>query len=169
MEHSRIGVLFVCHANLCRSPLAEGVFGERARVRGVADRFLIDSAGCWADGGHMPHRNSVAVAARHGIDLTGLRSRGVEPGDLHRFDHILAMDRANLSDLQRLRGLSAVGPVQPGKAKLRLLRHIMDPAAQGPAADVADPVGHGVDSYEATYALLLTAANALLDELVGPA
>lgn len=167
MTDARIGVLFVCHANLCRSPLAEGVFTERVRARGLVDRFVIDSAGCWADDGQRPHPHSVEVAARHGIDLNALRSRGVLPDDLHRFDHILAMDRANLNDLQRLRRISAFGPVQGGKAKIRLFRHVLDPRADGPAADVADPVRHGVDAYEATFAVLLAASDALLDELVG--
>jgi protein-tyrosine phosphatase len=166
MDTARIGVLFVCHANLCRSPLCEGIFTDMVRARGLFDRFTIDSAGCWADGGQAPHPNSVEIAARHGIDLTHLRSRGVEPDDLHRFDHILAMDRANLDDLQRLRRLSAFGPVQPGKAKIRLLRHVVDPSAQGPAADVPDPVRRGLDAYEATFALLSTACAALVGEIV---
>lgn len=165
MTDARIGVLFVCHANLCRSPLAEGVFADRVRARGLVDRFLVDSAGCWADDGQRPHPHSIEVAARHGIDLTAQRSRGVLPDDLHRFDHILAMDRANLDDLQRLCRIA--GPVQAGKAKIRLFRHVVDPRADGAAADVADPVRHGVDAYEATFAVLLAASNALLDELVG--
>jgi protein-tyrosine phosphatase len=162
---ARIGVLFVCHANICRSPLAEGVFTDLVRARGLADRFLIDSAGCWADNGQSPHPYSIQIASQHGIDLRGLRSRSVEPEDLHRFDHILAMDRANLSDLERLRRISAFGPVQGGKAKIRLFRHVVDPRAQGSAADVADPVRMGIDAYASTYALLVAASEALLDEV----
>lgn len=168
MTHSPIGVLFVCHANLCRSPLCEGIFADLVRARGLSDRFVVDSAGCWADDGHGPHPYSVATAARHGIDLSAQRSRGVRPDDLHRFDHILAMDRANLDDLQRLRRLSAFGPVQQGKARVRLLRHVVDPAAVGAAADVPDPVRRGMESFEETFTLLRAASVALLDELIAP-
>lgn len=163
-----IGVLFVCHANLCRSPLAEGIFAAQVRARGLADRFVIDSAGCWADQGLMPHPNSIEIASRYGLKLEDLvgRSRVVEPEDLHRFDHVLAMDRANLSDLERLRRLSAFGPVAGGRARIRLLRHVVDPKAEGLASDVPDPVRRGLDAYESTYEILSTACARLLDELV---
>lgn len=163
-----IGVLFVCHANLCRSPLAEGIFVAQVRARGLADRFVIDSAGCWAEQGLVPHPNSIEIAARHGLKLEELvgRSRVVEPDDLHRFDHVLAMDRANLSDLERLRRLSAFGPVAGGRARIRLLRHVVDPKAEGLASDVPDPVRRGLDAYESTYEILSTACARLLDELV---
>ncbi len=164
---SPVGVLFVCHANLCRSPLCEGIFAAMAQARGLGDRVVVDSAGCWAEGGMAPHPHSIAIAAEHGIDLTAQRSRGVRPEDLHRFDHILAMDRANLEDLQRLRRLSAFGPVQQGKARLRLLRHVVDPGATGTGADVPDPVRRGPEAYASTFALLTVASQALLDELFG--
>ncbi|HWB75635.1 MAG TPA: low molecular weight protein-tyrosine-phosphatase [Nannocystaceae bacterium] len=162
-----IGVLFVCHANLCRSPLAEGIFVAQVRARGLEDRFVIDSAGCWAEQGLTPHPNSIEIAARHGLKLEDLvgRSRVVEPEDLHRFDHVLAMDRANLSDLERLRRLSAFGPVAGGRARIRLLRHVVDPRAEGNASDVPDPVRRGLDAYESTYEILSTACARLLDEL----
>ncbi len=165
-----VGVLFVCHANLCRSPLAEGIFAHHVRARGLADRFVIDSAGCWAADGASPHPHSVEVAARHGIDLPALvgRSRGVVPDDLHRFDHVLAMDRANLDDLQRLQRLSASGPVQGGKARVRLLRHVVDPKAHGADADVPDPVRRGIEAYEHVFAILERACVGLLDELPTP-
>lgn len=163
-----IGVLFVCHANICRSPLAEGIFRELVAQAGLTAGFEIDSAGCWADTGHPPHDGSIAVAGRHGIDLMPLRSRPVAPEDLSRFDHILAMDRSNLADLARYRRLSAFGPVQGGTARIRLLRQVVDPAVTGHAADVPDPFRRAVEAYEATYALLDTACRALLAELAPP-
>jgi protein-tyrosine phosphatase len=163
----KIGVLFVCHANLCRSPLAEGVFAARVRERGLEHRFVIDSAGCWAEDGLLPHPNSIEIAARHGIALENIvgRSRAIVPEDLHRFDHVLAMDRANLDDLERLRRISAFGPVAGGRARIRLLRHVVDPHAQGHAADVPDPVRRGLEAYETTWEIVSRACTALLDEL----
>jgi protein-tyrosine phosphatase len=164
----RIGVLFVCHANICRSPLAEGVFAHLVRAEGLEDRFMIDSAGCWATDGDDPHPLSIAVAAEHGIDLLALvgRSRGLVPDDLHRFDHVIAMDRANLADLQRLRRLSALGPVTEGKARVRLLRAIERPDVDGRDADVPDPIGRGPVVYGSTFDLVERACKALLRELV---
>ncbi len=159
-----IGVLFVCHANLCRSPLCEGIFAALVRERGLADRFDIDSAGCWADPGSPPHPLSVEIAAQHGLDLCATvgRSRPIEPADLTRFDHILAMDRANLADLQRLAAMAR----DPGKARIRLLRAVADPHASGSALDVPDPVRRGIEAYAATWNLLHGACLALLRELV---
>lgn len=163
-----IGVLFVCHANICRSPLGEGIFRDLVAHAGLAGRFVIDSAGCWADTGYPPHDGSVAAAGRRGIDLTLQRSRSVVPDDLSRFDHILAMDRSNLSDLERYRRLSAFGPVQGGTARIRLLRHVVDPKLQGLQADVPDPYRRAPEAYEATYAIIEAACRALLAELAPP-
>ncbi len=162
------GVLFVCHANMCRSPLAEGVFVHLAQERRVADRFLVDSAGTWAADGVAPHPSSVAVAREHGIDLLALtgKSRPIRPEDLQRFDHVLAMDRANEDDIQRLRRISAFGEVEGKLARVRLLRHVTHPQARGVASDVPDPVNKGREAYLAVYEIIERACRALLDELL---
>src|SRR5690606_14742882 len=89
------GVLFVCLGNICRSPLAEGVFTHLSREAGLDDRFRIDSAGTggW-HAGEPPDPRSVEVAARHGIVLEGV-ARKTRPRDFHDFDLILAMDGEN--------------------------------------------------------------------------
>src|SRR5690349_5955563 len=95
-------VLFVCLGNICRSPTAEGV------VRAIAAReypgigIELDSAGT-ADYhvGEPPDRRSIATARRRGYEISGLRARQVAAADFTRFDHILAMDRANLAELER--------------------------------------------------------------------
>lgn len=168
-ERSRIGVLFVCHANMCRSPLAEGVFAHLVEARGLHDRFEIDSAGTWAGEGISPHPLSVEIAREHGIDLkqlTTASSRPIHPDDLSRFEHVLAMDRANLEDIERLRRISAFGVVEGQRARVRLLRAVVDPRVQGREADVPDPIGRGPDAYATVYAIVEDACAALLDELV---
>jgi protein-tyrosine phosphatase len=163
-----IGVLFVCHANMCRSPLAHGVFVHRARERGVLDRFDVDSAGTWAADGILPHSSSVAVAREHGVDLeVAGTSRIIEPDDLRRFGHVIAMDRANESDINRLRRLSAFGPVAGSQARVRLLRHVAQPDLDGRAADVPDPIGRGPDQFQKVYEIINAGVEALLDELAG--
>jgi protein-tyrosine phosphatase len=167
-ERSRIGVLFVCHANMCRSPLAEGVFAHLVAQRGLAQRFEIDSAGTWASEGIGPHPHSVQVASEHGIDLhaiTTASSRPLRPGDLSRFDHVIAMDRANEADIERLRRISAFGEVEGQGARVRLLRAVLDPNARGNERDVPDPIGRGPDAYVHVYGIIEAACRALLDEL----
>jgi protein-tyrosine phosphatase len=165
---ARRGVLFVCHANMCRSPLAAGLFLHLAAQRGVSERFDVDSAGTWAADGIAPHPLSVEAARRHGIDveLLGQASRPIAPGDLDRFVHIVAMDRRNLADIERLRRISAFGPVVGGTAKLSLLRRFANPKASGREADVPDPVRGGPEHYEAAYTIIEAGCRALLEVLL---
>jgi len=171
MNHScagRRGVLFVCHANMCRSPLAQGIFSHLAHSRGVADRFDIDSAGTWAAEGIAPHPLSVDAARRHGIDvaLLGERARSIAPDDLDRFADIVVMDRRNLADIERLRRISAFGPVVGGTARISLLRRFVNPRAQGRDADVPDPVRGGPEQFERSYGIIAKGCEALLESLL---
>ena len=169
MSAARIGVLFVCHANMCRSPLAHGLFVHRARERGVLERFDIDSAGTWAAVGIAPHAGSVQVASEHGISLESAGvSRGLGPEDLQRFSQIIVMDRANLADVERFRQLSAFGASQAGQAQVRLLRTIENPQVQGADLDVPDPVRGGEAEFRNVYALVDRGCQALLDQLLPP-
>ncbi|MCA9649047.1 MAG: low molecular weight phosphotyrosine protein phosphatase [Myxococcales bacterium] len=164
----RRGVLFVCHANICRSPLAAGVFLHLAREQGVDARFDVDSAGAWAAEGMAPHPLSVDAARRHGIDveLLGEGSRSLVPDDLDRFLDIVVMDRRNLADVERLRRISAFGPVVGGSARISLLRRYHDPRAKGRDADVPDPVRGGPEQFEATYQIIEAGCRALLRTLL---
>lgn len=167
-EPKRRGVLFVCHANMCRSPLAAGVFLHLLAQRGLSERFDVDSAGTWAADGIPPHPLSVDVARRYGIDaaLLGSASRSIAPGDLDRFEHVVAMDRRNLADIERLRRISAFGPVVGGTAKLSLLRRFSDPKASGRDADVPDPVRGGPEHYETAYRIIDAGCRALLEQML---
>ncbi len=162
------GVLFVCHANMCRSPLAQGVFEHLAAERGVLDSFEIDSAGTWAADGIAPHPLSVEAARQRGIDIArqGRVSRSIAPNDLDRFADIVAMDRRNLADIERLRRISAFGPVVGGSARVSLLRRFAEPRARGRDADVPDPVRGGPEQFEAAYRIIERACQALLDTLL---
>lgn len=168
MTESRHGVLFVCHANICRSPLAAGVFSHLARAQGVDARFEVDSAGAWAADGMSPHPLSVEAARRHGIDvgLLGAASRSIRPDDLDRFVDIVVMDRRNLADVERLRRISAFGPVVGGSARISLLRRHRDPKARGRDADVPDPVRGGPEQFETAYRIIEEGCQALLEVLL---
>lgn len=140
-------VLFVCLGNICRSPLAEGIFIREAEARGIT--VDVDSAGTggW-HAGELPDPRARAEGRSRGCEMT-MRARQVRPGDFERFDLIVAMDAANLRDLRRMAGRNA--------DKVRLLRsfdplssegaEVPDPYYDGPAefAQVGDMIERAVD------------------------
>jgi len=157
-------VLFVCHANMVRSPLAEGVFRHLTSARGLADRFVIASAGVSAFAGVPPDPGSVAVAAAHGITLTG-RSRQLTRVDLYDHEHVLVADRHVQAQIRRLMGGSAFGELAGSGARVRLLATLADPHAEGEGLDVADPVRGGPEGYLRVYQQIERACATLLHEL----
>jgi protein-tyrosine phosphatase len=151
-------ILFVCLGNICRSPTAEGV------LRGIAARdfaglpLYVDSAGT-ADYhvGEPPDRRTVAAARRRGYDLAGLRARRVARSDFENFDHILAMDRANLAELEQL-GQGVIG------ARLGLF---LEYAPELKVAEVPDPYYGGIEDFERVLDLCEAAARGLLLRIAG--
>ena len=171
MDHTRsdtrpgrepIRVLFVCLGNICRSPLAEGVFLHLAKEAGVADRFEVDSAGTgdWHVG-ERPDKRATAVAEKHGVLLPS-RARQVSPADFDRFDHIVAMDRENMWDLERMAKFKT-----GARAKIHLLR-VDDPdRAEGDDRhDVPDPYYGGPSGFDAVYEMVHRSCKALLERLL---
>jgi protein-tyrosine phosphatase len=149
-------ILFVCLGNICRSPTAEGVL--RAIAAREFPRLLldIDSAGTANyHVGEPPDRRTVAAARRRGYDLGGLRARQVAPDDFSRFDYVLAMDHANLAELERLRPAAAT-------AKLALF---LEFAPEAKELDVPDPYYGGVEEFERVLDLCELAARGLLTRL----
>ena len=158
MSPDPVSVLFVCLGNICRSPLAEGVFAASADARGLGSRFEADSAGTAAyHSGEPPDPRTTAVAARHGVHLTGL-ARQVTRRDFQRFDLIVAMDRSNRRSLERLRGHRP----RPGAARIVMMRDY-DPRPGDP--DVPDPYYGGADGFERVYRIVERCCDGLLDEL----
>ena len=144
-----IGVLFVCTGNICRSPMAEGVFRSMARQAGLESAFTVDSAGTY--GGHAgepPSRLAIEAAARRGYDISGLRARPVVAADIARFDHVLAMDRGHLAELRRLAPLGLTERPQ-----------------MFASVDVADPYGGTERDYERALDVIETGCKSLLEAL----
>lgn len=159
MHSTSVSVLFVCLGNICRSPLAEGIFAALAGERGLGGQFHVDSAGTGAyHAGEPPDSRSTAVAAAHGIRLTGV-ARQVTPRDLERFDFVVAMDGSNRRSLERLQRR-----VRGGHAEIVMMR---DYESGAPDPDVPDPYYGGPDGFERVYRILERACNGLLDELSG--
>jgi protein-tyrosine phosphatase len=143
--HQTIGVLFVCLGNICRSPLAEGLFLHHIEKAGLSHRFRVESAGTGAwHVGHRPDRRSLAIAERRGIALPSL-ARQVATQDFHEFTYILCMDADNLHDLRR-------AAPRASHAEIALVR-AFDPEAE-PGAEVPDPYHGGESDFENVYLML---------------
>ena len=152
----KVGVLFVCMGNICRSPTAEGVFRVAAERAGVARRLRIDSAGTHDYHiGEPPDARAIASALRRGYDLTRLRARQIEPRDFARFDWILAMDRQNLREIANLRPRDHAGHVG-------LLLDVLPGLG---VRDVPDPYYGGSDGFERVLDLIEPASDALLERI----
>jgi len=152
-----IGVLFVCLGNICRSPLAEGVFRELVRQEGMSERFDIDSAGTTDyHAGESPDARTVEVAQRRGLRLTH-EARRITAGDFGRFEYIVVMDTNNLAKVQRL-----AERVHPD-AEVHLLRSF-DPAA-GKDLEVPDPYFGGPRGFEDVHDMIERACRGLLDHI----
>ena len=131
-------VLFVCLGNICRSPTAEGVFRHLLAQEGAAGMIRVDSAGTGAwHVGEAPDARAQAAALERGIDLSALRARQVSADDFRLFDHVLAMDDSNLTDL------AALCP-SPYRSRLRLL---LDFAPHVEEREVPDPYFGGDDGF----------------------
>ena len=145
-------VLFVCLGNICRSPMAHGIFAEAVARRGLTDRFAVDSAGTASyHQGERPDPRTMDVLATHGIALD-TTSRQVTRDDFDDFDLFLAMDRSNH------RNLLAVCPA----VHAHKVRMMLEPVGGG---EVGDPYYGGAAGFEVNYRQLTEASERWLDEL----
>jgi low molecular weight protein-tyrosine phosphatase len=143
-------ILFVCLGNICRSPLAEAAMRFEAERLGLDVRMDSAGTGDWHVG-HPPDERARAVARRNGIDIDHLRARQIGRDDFHRFDHIVALDAANLAELKAMRP-------DDGQARLSLLLdHV--PGREG--QPVADPYYGEERHFDETWADVTEGARAL--------
>lgn len=151
-----VSVLFVCLGNICRSPSAHGVFGAQVARAGLDDRIHIDSAGTGSwHVGNPPDPRSLRAAARRGYDLSHLRARRVERQDFEAFDYIIAMDRQNLQDLQRLQTSDFSGH----------LGLLLDFDTSSGLAEVPDPYHLDERQFEQVLDLVESATAKLLEHI----
>ena len=127
-----IRVMFVCHGNICRSPMAEMVMKELVRRRGIADRFEIASGATsteeiWGGRGNPIYPPAQKEMKRRGIPFTQHHAVQIRRSDADYYDLLIGMDSANIRNMQRILGGAAAGKI----------RKLLDFTDRG--GDVADP------------------------------
>ena len=147
-----IRVLFVCLGNICRSPLAQGIFEKRVDDQGLGDVFYADSAGTsgWHEG-ERPHHGSIDIARQNAVTIEKQKSRAVRPGDAHEFDYFIAIDTANKSSLLNEFGFD--------HSRVFLMRDFA--GEQG--KNVPDPYGSGSSGFANVYDILNRSVDGLIN------
>jgi len=151
-----VRVLFVCLGNICRSPLAEGVFRELVMRAGLTEKIHIDSAGTHAyHVGNPPDPRAQEAALQRGIDISAQRGRKAARRDFETFDYILAMDRENHANLL------AICP----RGQEHKLRLFLEFASDRPEEEVPDPYYGGASGFHRVLDMVEEASRGLLDDI----
>lgn len=127
-----IKIMFVCHGNICRSPMAEFIFKDMVKKQGLAEEFLIASSATsdeeiWNGIGNPVYPPAKAELAGHGLSCEGKRAIQLKKSDYEKYDYFIGMDSANIRNMNRIFG----GDPENKISKL------MDYTERG--GDVADP------------------------------
>ena len=151
-----IKILFICHGNICRSPMAEFILKNMVEKMGRADEFYIESAATsteeiWHGVGNPVYPPARDILAKHGISCEGKRARQVKYEDYDKFDLLIAMDSNNIRNLRKLIPEDTKGKV-----------HLMMEYA-GQKRDVADPWYTG--NFQKTWDDIYLACGQLLENL----
>ena len=151
-----VRILFVCLGNICRSPLAEGVFQQRHAL-GPPRRARVEAAVGPTDQPPHQHRRMRQTAEGQGVSLDGQTARQFAAADFDRYDHIFVMDKSNLNDVLHLDADDRFGH------KVRLFREF-DPEPGD--FQVPDPYYGGEQGFQNVYAIVDRTARKLLERIV---
>ncbi|MFT5753898.1 MAG: protein-tyrosine phosphatase [Flavobacterium sp.] len=147
-----IKIVMVCLGNICRSPLAEGILQSK-----VNDTVFVDSAGTANYHiGELPDKRSIAVANKHGIDITNQRCKHFTSKHFEEFDSIYVMDKSNYENVIKL------ASSEKDKQKVKL---ILNESSPGNDLEVPDPYYGGEDGFENVYQMLDEACDVIAKNL----
>ncbi|KAI1710091.1 low molecular weight phosphotyrosine protein phosphatase domain-containing protein [Ditylenchus destructor] len=160
MTESNKSVLFVCHCNICRSPIAEAVFLDLLQKRNVLDKWKVDSAGtCDCSVGGGPEERAVETLKKNGITNYQHTVREVTLSDFCEFDYIFGMDEDNIRHLKWLQERSGS---DGAKAKVDFLGSY-DP--NGSNTIIADPVDlDGMEPFDRVFDQCLRYCTEFLEQ-----
>ena len=152
-----IRIMFVCHGNICRSPMAEFIFKDLVKKQGMVQRFLIASSATsteeiWNGTGNPVYPPAKAELARHGLSCDGKRAVQLQKSDYDKYDLFIGMDSANIRNMLRIFGGDSG----------RKVRKLMDDTNRG--GDVADPWYSG--RFDVAYRDIYDGCTALLNTIL---
>ena len=149
-------IMFVCHGNICRSPMAEFIFKKMLAEKGIAENFVVASSATsteeiYGDRGNPVYPPAKRELLRHGITCEGKTAVQLKKSDYHKYDLFVAMDSMNVRNIMRIFGSDKDGKVS------KLLDHTDE------KGDVADPWYS--DRFDIAYSDIERGCKALLKEL----
>ena len=145
-------IMFVCHGNICRSPMAEFIFKNLLRERGLSDKYVVaSSATSTEEIGNPVYPPARTELWKHGISAAGKYAVQLSRADADKYDIFVGMDSANIRNIHRMLGDKVAGKVY------KMMSFV------GSDADVADPWYMG--GFDITYDDCYRASVALLDAL----
>ncbi len=149
-------IMFVCHGNICRSPMAEFIFKKMLAEKGLSEGFVVASSATsteeiWGDVGNPVYPPAKKELLKHGISCEGKRAVQLKKSDYNKYDLFVAMDSMNVRNIMRIFGSDKDSKVS------KLLDHTDE------KGDVADPWYTG--RFEVTYSDIERGCKALLKEL----
>ena len=152
-----IRVLFVCHGNICRSPMAEFIFKDMVNNRGLGDQFYIASAATsteeiWNGIGNPVYPPAKRELAKHGISCEGKRAVQLKKSDYDKYDYLIGMDEWNIRNIKRITGGDPEGKI------FKMM------SFSGSSRDVADPWYTG--DFEATWKDVTEGCQGLLEYIL---
>lgn len=148
-----IKILFICHGNICRSPMAEFVMKDLVNKSGLSEMFYIASCATSTEEiGNPVHPGTQKVLRKVGISTAGKVAVQLRAQDYQDYDYLVAMDQNNIRNMQRIIGTDSQKKVS------RLMDHTKN------SGDIADP--WYTDNFDLTYSEVLEGCGALLDEII---
>lgn len=149
-------IMFVCHGNICRSPMAEFIFKDMIKRLKIEDEFVVASSATsteeiWGDIGNPVYPPAKAELSKHGISCEGKRAVQLRKSDYDKYDLFIGMDNMNIRNMHRILGNDPEGKI----------RKLMDYTDRG--GDVADPWYSG--RFDVAYRDIYGGCEALIKSL----
>ena len=147
-----VKVMFVCHGNICRSPMAEALFRHMVKEEGLENLIYVDSsATSYEEIGNPVHRGTKKKLAEVGVSTDGIYASKLKKSDLDEYDYIFTMDQNNMNNIKR----------EFGEIDEKKIMKFLD-ITENPR-DIADPWYTG--NFDITYDDILEGCNALMEKL----